>query len=281
MPDFSVLLPVYDGDDAEFVERAFASVSVEQTLRPTEIVVVRDGPVRPALQRALEALRDGSEIPVVLVELPENGGLALALEEGLARCSHEIVARQDADDISVPHRFQVQVPMVADGADVVGSAIREFAVEGDLGLLRVVPVDQAAIERYARFRSPFNHPSVVYRKSAVARAGGYEDLRLMEDYWLFARMIAGGARARNVAEPLVQYRVGAGAYARRGGTRLFRSELELQRKMHAAGMTSRWGYLRNVVVRGAYRYVPEGIRRAAYRAVVRHDAAAPAAAREE
>ncbi len=73
------------------------------------------------------------------------------------------------------------------------------------------------INRASRFQSPFNHPSVVYRRSAVESAGGYEDLPLMEDYWLFARMIAAGARAQNVEEPLVRYRVGAGCSPRRRG----------------------------------------------------------------
>ncbi|ROS78577.1 glycosyltransferase [Cellulomonas sp. PhB143] len=280
MPEeFSVLLPVYDGDSPDFLERSFTSVTTEQTLAPAEVVIVRDGPVRTELQRLLDRLRRTSEVPVVVVELERNVGLARALEAGLARCAHEVVARQDADDVSRPERFAVQVPMVSGGdggadggADVVGSAIEEFVVESEGGLVRVPPVGQAEIVHHARFRSPFNHPSVVYRRSAVAAAGGYEDLPLMEDYWLFARMIENGARVANVDRPLVLYRVGAGAYARRGGTRLLRSEVELQRRMWRTGMTSFWTFARNVVVRGGYRLTPEVVRRRAYRAVVRHDA---------
>ncbi|GII99297.1 glycosyl transferase family 2 [Sediminihabitans luteus] len=269
---FSVLLPVYDGDSPEFLERSFDSVTVDQTRPPSEVVIVQDGPVRPELTRMLARLVDRSDVPVVLVEIPVNGGLARALDLGLERCSHEIVARQDADDISVPERFAVQVPIVEGGADVVGSAIEEFVVEGDGGLVRVPPVGHEEIERYARFRSPFNHPSVVYRRSAVRAVGGYEELPLMEDYWLFARMIHAGAWAENVVEPLVLYRVGAGAYARRGGTRLLQSEVELQRRMWRAGMTSFWSFSRNVAVRGVYRVTPEPVRRRAYRAAVRRDA---------
>jgi hypothetical protein len=119
-----------------------------------------------------------------------------------------------------------------------------------------------------RFRDPFNHPTVVYRRSAVQAAGGYSDMALMEDYLLFTRMVAGGARPGNLAEPLVCYRVGAGAYARRGGTRLLRSELSLQRRLRRLGITTRRQYLRNVVVRGGYRMVPEPVRRTAYRALI-------------
>ena len=128
------------------------------------------------------------------------------------------------------------------------------------------------------FRDPFNHPTVVYRKSAVLAAGGYTDLALMEDYLLFGRMVQAGARPANLAEPLVCYRVGAGAYARRGGRRLLRSELALQRRFRQLGITTRGQYLRNVAVRGGYRLVPEVVRRTAYRALIanrgaRHTAA--------
>jgi hypothetical protein len=116
-----------------------------------------------------------------------------------------------------------------------------------------------------RFRDPFNHPTVVYRRSAVLAAGGYADLRLMEDYLLFTRMLDAGAVPANLAEPLVHYRVGDGAYARRGGMPLLRSELALQSRFRRLGLTTRRQYLRNVVIRGGYRLVPEGVRKVAYR----------------
>lgn len=270
---FSVLLPVYAGDDADHFRRAVVSATAEQDLRPAELVVVRDGPVGPALDAVLAEL-DGAAPPtggvrVRVVRLPRNVGLARALEAGLEACAHEIVARVDADDVSLPSRFARQVPLVAAGLDLLGSAITEFADdEGRPGIVRELPTDPAEIARTARFRDPFHHPSVVYRRSAVAAAGGYEHLPLMEDYLLFARMIANGARVANVRDPLVLYRVGAGAYARRGGLRLLRSELALQRAFLREGFTTPAQALRNVVVRGGYRLVPEPVRRAAYRRMV-------------
>jgi hypothetical protein len=155
------------------------------------------------------------------------------------------------------------------GADIVGSGLLEFDRSPDEVVgRRTPPTDPHEIRRVIRFRDPFNHPTVVYRKSAVQAAGGYTDMALMEDYLLFTRMVEGGARPANLAEPLVRYRVGAGAYARRGGTRLLRSELALQRRFRNLGLTSRAEYARNVAVRGGYRLVPEGIRRSAYRALI-------------
>ncbi len=269
LPEFSVLLPVYRGDDAAFLRRAFDSATVEQELRPDEVVLVRDGPVGPEVAAEIESIRARSVVPVTFVPLDENVGLARALEAGLARCAHEVVARADADDVSLPGRFAAQLPVVAEGADLVGTALVEFEDDEDvLGALRVLPTDPDEIARYARFADPFNHPTVVYRRAAVAAAGGYQDLHLMEDYLLFARMIAAGARVANLAEPLVKYRTGAGSYARRGGRALLRSEISLQVALRRDGFTSVPQAVRNVVLRGGYRLVPEAVRRMAYRSMI-------------
>ena len=272
-PPFSVLLPVYRGDRADFLRRSLASVTVEQTLPPDEVLIVRDGPVPDELDDVLAAARRGElsgGVPVRVLELAENAGLALALDAGLEHVAHEVVARQDADDISVPERFATQLPLLAAGYDLIGSAIREFSEETDTGgVVRRQPADPERIRRAMTLRDPFNHPSVVYRASAVRAAGGYEPLDLMEDYWLFARMIRDGVRATNVPDVLVRSRVGAGAYARRGGGRLLHSELELQARMHRAGITTTAQYVRNIAVRAGYRLVPTGVRRTAYRTAQR------------
>jgi glycosyltransferase involved in cell wall biosynthesis len=266
---FSLLLPTYHADDPDHLRRAFASAVDEQTRKPDEVVLVRDGVVPPRLQTVIDELAAGSPVPVRVVALAENIGLGHALDAGLSACAHEIVARMDADDVSLPERFAVQVPLLEEGYDLVGSALLEFAEhEDDIVGRRTPPLGQDEIRAWSRFHDPFNHPTVVYRRSMVQADGGYQDLPLMEDYWLFARMIEAGARVANVAEPLVKYRVGAGAYARRGGWQLLRSEMELQRQFRASGFTTRTQYVRNIAVRGGYRLVPESLRRLAYRRVI-------------
>jgi hypothetical protein len=81
-------------------------------------------------------------------------------------------------------------------------------------------------------------------------------------------MIANGAKVANVSEPLVYYRVGEGAFERRGGRALLRSELRLQRRLLGHGFTSRAQYIRNVTLRGGYRLVPTWLRRPIYRQLV-------------
>jgi hypothetical protein len=173
----------------------------------------------------------------------------------------------DADDVSMPDRFAKQIRVIDKGFDLVGTGMFEFGEDGVIGT-RIPPVGEEAIRSYASFHDPFNHPTVVYRRSAVQKAGAYQDLPLMEDYWLFMRMIRSGSRVANIGEPLLKYRVDSGAYQRRGGAALFRSELRLQRAMLEANYISRGQYARNVVVRGGYRFVPVGIRRVAYRLLI-------------
>ncbi|OUD82359.1 UDP-Gal:alpha-D-GlcNAc-diphosphoundecaprenol beta-1,3-galactosyltransferase [Clavibacter michiganensis subsp. michiganensis] len=152
----------------------------------------------------------------------------------------------------------------------------EFADEvGTIAGRRTPPVGADAISRYARFHDPFNHPTVVYRRQAVKRAGGYLPLGLMEDYYLFARMIQSGARVENLPDPLVMYRVSAGAYARRGGVAQLVAELRLQREFRRRRFTSLSQALRNVLVRGSYRLIPEAVRRGLYRRLITRDRTVP------
>jgi glycosyltransferase involved in cell wall biosynthesis len=265
---FSLLVPVYDGDRPDHIRRAMRSAVDDQTVRPDQVVIVRDGPVRDELARCLDELQRASPVPVTFVPLRTNRGLGPALDQGLAASWFDVIARMDADDVSMPHRFEVELPLIAE-ADIVGAGLYEFVEDtNEIVGQRVPPTGPARIRRYARMHDPFNHPTVVYRREAVLAAGGYGDLPLMEDYALFARMLAGGARPVNVAEPLVFYRVGEEAFRRRGGARLLRSELRLQREFLRRGFTSPPEYLRNVIVRGGYRLVPWWLRRAVYRPLV-------------
>jgi glycosyltransferase involved in cell wall biosynthesis len=270
--EFSLLLAVYAGDRSDYLERAFRSTVHEQQRRPGDVVIVQDGPVPEDLDATLKQLIDSSPVPVQHIVLAENAGLGPALDAGLARCVFDVVARMDADDVSLPHRFAMQIPLIEAGADIVGSALLEFSDDAHdprhIVGRRTPPLVPDEIVTYSRFHDPFNHPTVVYRRSAVQAAGGYQDLPLMEDYLLFARMLANGAQPANVAEPLVHYRVGAGAYARRGGMRLLRSEIALQRRFRELGITSRTEFARNVLIRGGYRLVPVRLRRFAYRRLI-------------
>lgn len=270
LPGVSVLLSCWRGDDPAHLRAAVASITTGQSHRPDELVIVVDGPVPGALNEAASQAARESGVAAVIVRLERNVGLARALNAGMRFCSHDVIARQDADDVSLAARLATQLPLVAAGNDLVGSAIREFNTDpAEDGFVRSLPTQHEQIAALMASRSPFNHPSVVFTKQAVESAGGYLHLDLMEDYWLFARMLAAGARCANSDQVLVAYRIGAGAYGRRGGFRLLKSELRIQWRLRQLGVTTLAQAARNVLLRGVYRMIPTSVREPIYRAVVR------------
>ncbi|PID97537.1 MAG: glycosyl transferase [Actinobacteria bacterium] len=273
MSSFSVLLPVYAGDHPDYFERALRSIGADQLRAPDEIFVICDGPVPAPIDALLEDLAEGKRrdltggVEVTVHRLEKNSGLTDALNAGIEHCQHDIIARADADDIAVPERFKVQLPLM-ENHDLVGSAIVEFDTdEHENGMVRRMPEKAEDIRRIVTYRDPFNHPTVMYRRQAVASVGGYEHVNHMEDYWLFARMVMAGIPCCNTPEALVRYRTGSGAYQRRGGWTMLRSELALQRRLWSDGIISPRELIRNVLIRGTYRLIPSSIRQFMYRTV--------------
>ncbi|MDR2373845.1 MAG: glycosyltransferase [Bifidobacteriaceae bacterium] len=262
---FSVLLPVYWGDRPDQVEAAFRSVTAAQELAPAQVVVVRDGPVGPALADWLGATARRPE--VTLVTLAAGRGLGGALNAGLDACRFDVVARQDADDVSAPARFRLMTPLVESGQfDLVGSAMREFTADAggvSPGRVRRYPLTEAEIRRVAKLMNPFAHPTVVMRRSRVLAAGGYRDFHHLEDYDLWVRLLAGGAKVANLPQPLVDYRVSDGGWRRRGGAKTLRAEFALQRAFREAGFVTRGQRLRNLALRGGLELAPPAALRAA------------------
>lgn len=267
--EFSLLLPVYAGDDPAYLRSAFESSVQQQTLQPSEAVIVQDGPVSAALAAELERIVESSPIPTRVLALSENGGLTVALNAGLEAVNYPVVARMDADDVSVPDRFARQWVLLEQGYDLVGTGMTEF--ENDPSVVsatRTPPVGAERIRDHARSHNPFNHPTMMYRTAALDRIGGYQPFGKMEDYWLGVRLISDGARVENIPDPLLNYRVGSGAFARRGGWAEAKTEWRLQRELLRMGFVTRGQYARNVVLKGAYRLMPAWVKRILFRKIV-------------
>lgn len=270
-PAFAVLMPLWRRDLPDRLELALRTATLEQQLRPDVLILTVDGPL-PAPLEAVAARVEGGEFgPARVLRHDAHRGVASALQDGLEVCPHDLVARADADDICRPERFALQIPrMDREGLDLLGASMREFSdqvVPGD-GPLRTRPLTHEAIVEYLPHHSPFHHPTVVLRRSVALAVGGYRDLPLLEDYWLWERMMLGGARMGNLPEVLVDYRVDEELFARRGGWRLFASDVVLQRRMWRDRVTTPAGFLRNLVLRAAYRFAPGWVRRIGYRRLV-------------
>jgi glycosyltransferase involved in cell wall biosynthesis len=225
--DFTVLLPVWAGDEASLFEAAARSVTAS-SLQPVETLICQDGPVPPALADAIARVtaRGGFR----LVVNPGARGLHHNLNHAAAEVRTPWIARMDADDLNLPERFAAQARRLAEDlrVDVLGGAILETAPDGSTRR-RTVPLDHAAIVRRARWRSPTNHMTVMMRLAPFLACGGYPDIARKEDYGLWLVLLAKGARFANLPQDLVQVRLGSGFEARRAGLQSLSSELELFR----------------------------------------------------
>lgn len=158
----------------------------------------------------------------------------------------------DSDDLSLPYRFQVQLEVFMQMAkvDVVGGNITEFVGDPEnITGERIVQLTDSEIKRDMKKRCAMNHVSVMYKKTSVLNAGGYQDWYCNEDYYLWIRMQENDYRFANVPYVLVNVRTGEDMSSRRGGLKYFRSECGLQTYMLRHRMIGLIRYLYNVIIR--------------------------------
>lgn len=215
--NYSVLMSVYAKDNPEYLELAIDSM-LNQTVKPEQFVIVQDGLLPESIGQVICKYESNQPELFTIIKLETNGGLANALNIGLQACRNELVARMDADDISLPKRCEKELKKFSENPDLVicGCNIDEFYdIPQNVKTSRVVPAEYEDILRFMRRRQPFNHPTVIYKKLKVIEAGGYPQLRRKEDFDLFSRMLSKGYYALNVDESLYLYRANEENYARR------------------------------------------------------------------
>jgi hypothetical protein len=269
--DVSVLLAVWAGDHPDRFEDAVRSATMDQDLRPAELVLCADGPLTAELDAVVDRIRAGEFGPARVLDADQHQGLAPTLQRGLEQVRTAFVARADADDLCRPERLRLQVDAQEEGdLDLVGGTNQEFSdsVPVGTGPLRRRPLEHDQILAYLPKHSPFHHPAVLMRTETVLAVGGYKELDRLEDYWLWERMLLGGARTANLPDVLVDYRVDENLFARRGGWRLFLSDLRLQRIMFTDHVVTTPVLIGNVLRRAAYRFAPGLLRRIGYRLLV-------------
>lgn len=246
---FSVLMCVYYNDNPEHFRLALESI-INQTRMPDEIVLVVDGPISESLNAVVENYESMPFFKVI--RLSKNVGHGNARRIGFENCSNELIALMDADDISVPSRFEKQLKCFEQNTSlsVVGGNIIEFigSIENTVGM-REVPKDDIDIKKYLKKRCPFNQVTVMLKRKDVEVAGGYVDWHYEEDYYLWIRMYQQGAIFMNLEDSLVYVRVGNEMYRRRGGLKYFKSEFLIQKYLLNQRIINFFTFLYNVGVR--------------------------------
>lgn len=237
---YSVLMSIYIEEKPEFFEQSLESM-INQTLIPDEIVLVKDGELTQELEKIITKYSQKYPQLFTVVPLKENIGLGRALDEGIKYCRNELIARMDTDDISLPERCELQVQRFNQkrNLSIVGTMTDEFYDTPDnIVSSRNVPTTNEEIYKFMKRRSPFNHPTVMYKKTDVIRCGGYGKMRRKQDLDLFSRMINAGCKAENIDQSLVLFRSNEDSFSRRQSWSYVKSYIDVQYEIWRRGHCS-------------------------------------------
>lgn len=241
MEKYSVLMSVYVKDHPGHLAQSLESM-INQTVRPDEIVLVEDGPLNNGLYNVIGDYEKNHPDLMTVVRLEKNGGLGNALNHGIKAARNELLARMDADDISLPHRCEMQLKTFRrmPGLSIAGTQMDEFTDSPEcIVSSRIVPSTYKGILRFSKRRSPFNHPSVMYKKSAVLNAGGYAPhYKRTEDLELFLRMLQKGYRAVNLKKVYLLYRADQNNMSRRKSWASCSTYIKIMYRFYKKGYSS-------------------------------------------
>ena len=267
---YSVLMTVYTKDNPDYFALSLDSM-INQTCKPDEIVIVKDGPIRKQLQDIIDS-RKNRQVKIIQLQLPVNKGLGLALNEGIKICKNELIARMDADDYSMPNRCELQLKMFEKypDLDIIGCPVDEFVddIDNVVGC-RNVPYTNDEIYAFAKKRDPFNHPTVMYKKSVVLKAGMYSDYRKNQDTDLWIKMLSNGAQCMNLKEHVFRFRFDSDTYRKRKSWVNTKILLEIRYKAWQSGFNTFFDFLLVATSQIGVYILPVWFQRWLYTAVLR------------
>lgn len=270
MEKYSVLMSLYKKEKPEYLRLALDSM-LNQTVVPNEITIVKDGLLTPELDAVLDEYSKKSNV-FNIVGYEKNRGLGLALNYGLEHCRNELVARMDTDDIAKPDRCEKQLKEFEKNSELslLGSSVDEFYTDPEhVVSRRVVPTTHKEIYEFAKRRSAFNHPTVMYKRSKVLELGGYRDLRRNQDVDLFGRMLYSGLIAGNIEESLLYFRSNDDLAKRRKSWENTKSYIDVVKKFWKMGYSSFSDYMVIVVAQTAMFLMPVQLQHWVYKKFLR------------
>lgn len=269
MTPFSVLISIYKNEKPEWFRAALDSV-LNQTVKPDEIVLVKDGPLTSELDAVIEEYSKRTGLFNIVIN-ETNLGLGLALQKGVLACKNEIIARMDTDDIIPTCRFEKQLAKIEAGYDVVSCWSQLFVGRRDNVIaVKKRPENHDDIVRLAHRRSPVCHAAAFMRKSAVLRAGNYQHRQYYEDYNLWVRMIQTESKFYNVQEMLYEIRTTEDQLSRRGGWAYLKRELKYLREFYDMGFYTWKDLFINSNIRIAARLMPQQMRSSLFKRIWNH-----------
>lgn len=270
---FSVLISVYAKEKPEFLKKALQSI-YNQTLRPNEIVLVKDGILGDELNHIIDLERSrykNTYTQFICIQLSKNMGLGTALQAGLKKCRYDYVLRMDTDDIAVSDRFETQMRYMSahPHISVVGGYIGEFITENVIIRVKSMPLKDGELYKYGKYRNPLNHMTVCFKKKDIMAVGGYKPLNGLEDYYLWSRVIVNGYTVANIDKVLVYARL-SNFEARRGGIKYFFTYLKLRLLQKKIGYLNLFEFIISIFLTAFITLPPNRIRNMLYKQLRKH-----------
>lgn len=273
MSNFSVVIAVYFKEDPRCFKQSLDSI-VDQTLLPNEIVIVKDGLLTDDLDLVITNYTNNYPNLVKIIGISENKGLANALNVGIQEAQYSLIARMDSDDICFRDRFEKQIKyIIKENLDIVGGQIIEFGKDiQDVISERKVPIKHQEMVRFMKLRSPFSHPTIIFKKEVFTSLGGYDTNIFPEDYDFFVRAYLKGFKFGNLNQNVLWFRLGEdriNTIKRRWGKSYAINEYKLYKKFLKLGFFNYVEFFKAVFFKIPLRILPFSIYKFIYFNILR------------
>lgn len=236
----SVLMSVYKSEKPAYLDMSLRSVWDDQSLKPDEIVLVKDGPLGSELDSVVDKWKTILDDKLILIANVENLGLTKSLNKAIAASHGKYLARMDSDDISLPDRFAKQKDFMESHTeiDVVGGGLQEIDENGNWGAERLYPSDSSGMKEYIVKANPIAHPTAFIRKSVFDNGYKYDEkYRKNQDLKLWFDLLKSNHQLANIPEVLLYFRRTSDTYLKRKSKESIRSEV----KIYLKGITEFYG----------------------------------------
>ena len=262
-----VLMSTYASEKAENLRISLESL-YNQTILPERIVLVIDGAIDREQEAVLaEFSADPRRVKLTLVRLPENGGLAAAMNAGLVYCDCPFVMRMDSDDVCLPDRLEHELRYMRENPDIdlVSCWSEEFGEGMAKSQYKVSPTQHDALREALCWRNVIVHPAILVRTEMLRRIGGYRaDFGMLEDYDLYVRMMSAGARFHVIPKVMLRVRTSLSQKQRRGNFKYALKEIKFRINCLRLGFIKTHQFILITTLYTIFRVVTPGIRRRLY-----------------
>lgn len=202
MKKISVIMAVYK-ESKEELDSAIKSI-LNQTYSNFEFIIVIDNPDE---KWRIKQIKDYNDDRIILLINEKNIGLPKSLNKGLKKASGYYIARMDADDISLPNRFERQINFLEKyNYDMCGSYVSCFINDSDFQKIKF-PIFSESVNKMMYIKNCLAHPTYMVKKSVYDNLNYYHNIFSCEDYDFLFRVVNNNYKVGNVPEVLLRYRI--------------------------------------------------------------------------